>query len=300
MRRPCLLTIAEKSLELSGTDSTLTALCNRTSISRAPHAALAYMKGRCRGLVQPDDQNPGGPDFGAASGYRRRQPADHPRPSVDGTADSERRHCRTAPGGRRRRTRDCPRRDAASTRPAPLGDRLQLAAPAQHRGDRCHYRGATPRHRDGRRIRLHRAPARRLGDRFRRRRQAAHRTRRLTADPARRVHEGAWQRACHQPGSGGQLSGAGEVLHRPDGARQGRQARSCNWPRPRDPSRGPGSEPSHQKQSGAHRRTRCRKDGDRRGPGPAHRRRRCPGVIAGQDRCVSRLGFHGGGRQVPR
>ena len=112
-----------KKSELSGTDSTLTALNFPTSIFSNDR--------RCRGLVQPDDQDPGGPDFGPAGGDRRRQPGDHARPSVDGTAHSERWHCRPTTGGRRRRTSDNPHRDATARRPVAQRQRRGLAAAAE-------------------------------------------------------------------------------------------------------------------------------------------------------------------------
>src|SRR5215207_6508660 len=83
-----------------------------------------------RGLVQPDDQDPGGPNCGPAGGQLRRQSADHTRPPVNGIAHSERWHCRPTVGGRRRRTSDCPRRDAAPPRPAAQRQRRGVAAAA--------------------------------------------------------------------------------------------------------------------------------------------------------------------------
>ena len=52
------------------------------------------------------------------------------------------------------------------------------------------------------------------------------------------------------------------------------QARPGDRPRRRDPPRDPGAAAAHQEQPGADRRARCRQDGDRRGPGAAHRQRR--------------------------
>ena len=68
------------------------------------------------------------------------------------------------------------------------------------------------------------------------------------------------------------VQGPGEVLHRPDGRRQGRQARSGHRPRPGDPPRHPGPLPAHQEQPGADRRARRSASTCRRGrPGPAYR-----------------------------
>ena len=53
-------------------------------------------------------------------------------------------------------------------------------------------------------------------------------------------------------------------------------------------------QPQDEEQSGAHRRSRCRQDGDRGGPGPADRSRRCPRRPAGQDNFLPRHGFAGG------
>ena len=73
------------------------------------------------------------------------------------------------------------------------------------------------------------------------------------AGAARRVRQGARQRPRHQPRPRGHLSGAGEVLHRPDRARARRQARPGHRARQRDSSRRAGAEPSHQEQPGADR-----------------------------------------------
>ena len=208
---------------------------------------------RCRGLVQPDDQDPGCADRGVAGGKLRRQPADHACPSVDGTAHSERWHCRPLAGGRRRRPRDHSHRDATAPRPAAQRQRRQLAAAAVPRIAGRDHGGPEPRHRDGRRVRLDRAPARRPGHRRRGRRQAADRPRRVAAGAARRVRQGARQCPRHQPRPRGHLPGAGEVLHRPDRARPRRQARPGHRARQRDSSRRAGAVPSHQEQPGADR-----------------------------------------------
>ena len=291
--RPELVKVERNRLNLDGVEQ-------HDKHFKGPCAALSTRKGRCRGLVQSDDQNPGGPDFGAASGYRRGQPADHARPFVDGTAHSERWHCRTSIGGRRRRTCDNPRRDATTSRPAAQRMRLELAAAAGPPVDRRDHHGHQPGHRDGRRVRLHRAPARRPGHRRLGHRQAADRPRRIAAGAARSVRQGARQRPRHQPGPRGHVSGAGEVLHRPDRPRARRQARPGHRARQRDSSRRAGAVPSHQEQPGADRRARRRQDRDRRGPGPAHRRRRRAGEPARQDRRLAGPRFDGRGCEVPR
>ena len=235
-----------------------------------------------------------------AGGDRRRQPADHARPPVDGTADPERWHCRPTVGGRRRRTSDHPRRDATPPRPAAQRQRRRLEpqlARAIAGGD---HRRPAPGHRDGRRIRLDRAPDGRPGHRRLRGRQAADRTRRVPAGAARRVRQGARQRPRHQPRPRGHLPGAGEVLHRPDRPRPGGQARPGHRARQRDSSRRAGVEPSHQEQPGADRRARRRQDRDRGGPGPAHRGGRRAGKPARQDRRLAGPRFDGRRFEVPR
>ena len=61
---------------------------------------------------------------------------------------------------------------------------------------------------------------------------------------------------------------------RPDRGGRAGQARPGDRPRRGDPPRDPGALAAHQEQPGADRRARRGQDGDRRGPGPAHRRRR--------------------------
>ena len=146
-------------------------------------------------------------------------PRDHARPSVDGAAHAERRHRRAPTGGRRRRTRDRPRprRNASSTGcPAPAAptrtpqlSRESLAAitAAQHLATEMDDEYVSTEH-----LLVGLA----TGDS--RRRQAAHRPRRVAAGAARGVHQGARQRPRHQPRPRGHLPGAGEVLHRPDRA----------------------------------------------------------------------------------
>ena len=92
-----------------------------------------------------------------------------------------------------------------------------------------------------------------LADRRLGRRQAADRARRLAAGAARGVRQGPRQRQGHQPRPRGQLPGAGEVLHRPDRACPGGQARPGHRARQRDSSRRAGALPSHQEQPGADR-----------------------------------------------
>ncbi len=59
--------------------------------------------------------------------------------------------------------------------------------------------------------------------------------------------------AGHQPRPRNYLSGAGEVLHRPDRARPRRQARPSHRTGQRDSSRGAGADASHEEQPGTHR-----------------------------------------------
>ena len=67
---------------------------------------------------------------------------------------------------------------------------------------------------------------------------------------------------------------AERVQPRPDAVRHGRRARSADRPRVRTRARGPDPLPPHQEQPRADRRAGRRQDRHRRGPGPAHRRRR--------------------------
>jgi hypothetical protein len=83
--------------------------------------------------------------------------------------------------------------------PAAADQRGQLATAAVPRIAGSHHHRAAAGHRDGRRIRLHRAPDGGAGHRRLRRRQAADRTRCLTAGVARRVRKGPRQRPRHQP-----------------------------------------------------------------------------------------------------
>src|ERR1700746_2694330 len=118
---------AQNLLELSGTDSTLTALKNATSIFRQPFLTT---NGELRGLFQPDNQDAGGPDLGPAGGLGCRQSGDQARSSAVGAADAERRDRRAALGGCRRRACHHSRRGAADFGPAAPGQRRQLATTA--------------------------------------------------------------------------------------------------------------------------------------------------------------------------
>ena len=62
----------------------------------------------------------------------------------------------------------------------------------------------------------------------------------------------------------------------------------------------PGAVAPHQEQSGADRRARRRQDGDRRGPGAAHRQRRRAGVAARQEAAVARHGLADRRREISR
>ena len=269
---------AENSSELSGTDSTLTALNIATSI---------FPSSRDGGVV--DSFNPTTKTQAAltsalqaatAAGNPEIRPA-HLLMALLTQNDGIAAPLLEAVGVDPATIRD---RDATPHRPAAQRQRRHLDAAAGARLARRDHRRPEPGHRDGRRVRLHRAPAGRPGHRRLGRRQAADRARRLPAGAARGVRQGARQRPRHQPRPRGHLSGVGEVLHRPDRARARRQARPGYRARQRDSSRRAGAEPAHQEQPGADRRARRRQDRDRRGPGPAHRRRRRPGEPARQDR----------------
>src|SRR5277367_883984 len=114
-------------LELSGTDSTLTALNNATSIFTGPLSALSDSERRCRGLFQPDNQDAGGADIGSAGGDCRRQPRNQAGSPAASPAHAERRDRRAAAGGCRRRARHYPRRSATHPGPAAASQRRQLA-----------------------------------------------------------------------------------------------------------------------------------------------------------------------------
>ena len=73
------------------------------------------------------------------------------------------------------------------------------------------------------------------------------------------------------------LRRAEEIRARPHRGRPRRQARPGHRPRRRNPPHHPGAVAPHQEQSGADRRARRRQDGDRRGPGAAHRQWRRAG-----------------------
>ena len=77
-----------------------------------------------------------------------------------------------------------------------------------------------------------------------------------------------------RPEPGGQVRRAREVRPGPHRRAARRQDRPGHRARRRDPPRDPGAVAAHQEQPGADRRARRRQDRDRRGPRPAHRRRR--------------------------
>ena len=82
---------------------------------------------------------------------------------------------------------------------------------------------------------------------------------------------------CSRRGAAGSPGALRARSHRD---RRAGQARPGHRPRRRDPPRDPGPQPAHQEQPGPDRRARRGQDGDRRGPGPADRRRRRAGVAA--------------------
>ena len=99
--------------------------------------------------------------------------------------------------------------------------------------------------------------------------------------------------------AGGHLRGAREVRPRPDRRGPRRQARPGHRPRRGDPPRHPGAQPPNEEQPGPDRRAGRRQDGDRRGPGPAHRPRRRPGGAQGQAGRLARSGRADRRCQVP-
>ena len=128
---------------------------------------------------------------------------------------------------------------------------------------------------DGGRLRLDRAPAARA--------------RRRAARSARGEDQGGARRpARHVAGSRGDLPGAREVRPRPDRRCRGGQARPGDRARRGSPPRDPGAVAPHEEQPRPDRRPRRRQDGDRRGAGAAHRRRRRPGRPQGQARLGAR------------
>ena len=138
--------------------------------------------------------------------------------------------------------------------------------------------------RDVGRVRLDRAPAGGPGHRRRPGGHAAARGRRRPEAADRRVRAGPRPRAGDVAGSGGYLSGAGEVRHRPHPERPRREARPGHRPGRGDPPGDPGAVPADQEQPGADRRARRRQDRGRRGPSPAHGGRRRARVAARQAR----------------
>ena len=78
------------------------------------------------------------------------------------------------------------------------------------------------------------------------------------------------------------------------------QARPGHRPRRGNPPHHPGAVAPHQEQSGADRRARRRQDGDRRGPGAAHRQRRRAGEPEGQAADGARHGRADRRREISR
>ena len=147
---------------------------------------------------------------------------------------------------------------------------------------------------DGRRVRLHRAPAARPG------RRPQGRRRRLARAARRGGRAGARPPPRDRPEPRGPLPGARALRPRPHRGRRERQARSGDRARRGDPARDPGALPPHEEQPRPDRRARRRQDRDRRGPGAAHRRRRRARVAARPARDRPRHRLADRGRQVPR
>ena len=103
----------------------------------------------------------------------------------------------------------------------------------------------------------------------RKRARLPQRARRRAAPAARRAGRGAARRRAARP-----------VLHRPDGAGQGRQDRPDPRPRRRDPADGRHPDAAPAEQPDPHRRGRRRQDRGGRGAGAAHRRGRRAGRAA--------------------
>ena len=98
----------------------------------------------------------------------------------------------------------------------------------------------------------------------------------------------------------GHLRGAGEVRPRPRGRRPLGPPRPGDRPRRGDPPGDPDPLAQDQEQPGADRRTGRRQDGDRGGPGPAHRARRRPRGPQATAHRRARHGLAAGRRQVSR
>ncbi len=120
--------------------------------------------------------------------------------------------------------------------------------------------------------------------------------RRRAVGAARGARLGARHR--HQPR--GQVPGARAVRPRPHRGRRARRAGPGDRPRRGDPARHPGALAPHQEQPGADRGAGHRQDRDRRGPGPAHRRRRHPQRARRQARDLAGRRRPAGRREVPR
>ena len=106
--------------------------------------------------------------------------------------------------------------------------------------------------------------------------------------------------ARDEPDAGGDLRGAREVRARPHRARPAGQARPGHRPRRGDPPRHPDPLAPDQEQPRADRRAGRGQDGDRGGPGPAHRARRRARGAQGQAHRDARHGRAGRRREVPR
>ena len=206
-------------------------------------------------------------------------------------------------GRRRRLGRRCAPRPSEQLAALPKAQGSTVSAPSSSRQllTRDQHRRAAGQA-AGRRVRLHRAPARRAWP------PTAARSPSCCKSPRRHP-----RRRCSTPSS--KVRGHARVTSRdPEGTYQALekygvdltergpqgQARPGHRPRHRDPPRRAGAVPAHQEQPGADRRARRRQDRRRRGPGPAHRRRRRARVAAQQAARLARPRRDGRRREVPR
>ncbi len=127
--------------------------------------------------------------------------------------------------------------------------------------------------RDRRRVRRHRAPARRARPGRWPGRRPAEVGRHLPEELLEAFPKVRGAARVTSADPEGDLPGAGEVRHRPDRARARRRARPGHRPGRRDPPGRAGAVATHEEQPGADRRARRRQDRRRRGTRAAHRRR---------------------------
>ena len=150
-----------------------------------------------------------------------------------------------------------------------------------------------------RRVHLHGAPADRAAGRALPGARRAHGQWRDDRAAARRAGAGPRLGAGHRPEPRGQVPGARALRARPDRPGRAGQARPGHRPGRGGPPRDPGAVAAHQEQPRPDRRAGRGQDGHRRGPGPAHRRRRRARGPAGQARRRPRRRRPHRRRQVP-